>query len=256
MDPLSALAVAGAVVQFVDFGTKFVSEVASRTSEIYQASQMGDNDDAPFGSINKILERDVNSISIVTAKIMRPLRPKGSSIPLSADEKALLQICDGCNDIAQEMSNHLNGLKIRTDVSQSTSQKECERCFVLKDPERLSACDKNHHLICYQCIRRAFNKFQDMSEDGSPFPCPAVTSDGCGGCIRQEDVDEALKASQAKGKKNWKDWREGIDKKTKAFLKGFKAVWTEDELNNMSERLSMLKKRLELHCLVSIRSVN
>jgi hypothetical protein len=114
MDPLSALAVAGAVIQFVDFGTKFASKVVSKAGEIYNAMQ-NDHVEDTFATLDKIIERDAKAISILTAKLQRPLRPNGSSAAPHADEKALIELCDGCNSIAAGILGHMDGLttKIR-----------------------------------------------------------------------------------------------------------------------------------------------
>lgn len=111
MDPVTALGVAGAVIQFVDFGTKWVSKVVSKSGEIYNAMQEGYAEDR-FASIDKILERDANEISIITARIQRPLRLNASTVTESKEEKDLAKLCQECTGIAEEIIDHLNGLKI------------------------------------------------------------------------------------------------------------------------------------------------
>jgi hypothetical protein len=169
MDIVSGLAVAGAVIQFVDFGTKFVSKVVSKRGEIYKAVQEGSVEDG-FAAVDEILGRDAEMISTITAKIQRPLRSNGSSVTGNGDEKALIELCEGCSTIAAEIINDLNGLK--------------------------------------------------------------------------------NKSFQIKNQKNWKS---GMDNRTSSFLSTFKAVWTEDKLNNTSQRLLMVKKAVEVNILVSIR---
>jgi hypothetical protein len=169
MDIVSGLAVAGAVIQFVDFGTKFVSNVGSKRGDIYKAMQEGSVEDG-FAAVDEILGRDAEMISTITAKMQRPLRSNGSSVAANGDEKALIELCDGCSTIAAEIINDLNGLK--------------------------------------------------------------------------------TKSFQIKNQKNWKL---GMDNRTNSFLSTFKAVWTKDKLNNTSQRLSMVKKTIEVDILVSIR---
>jgi hypothetical protein len=169
MDIVSGLAVAGAVIQFVDFGMKFVSNVSSKRGEIYKAMQEGSVEDG-FAAVDEILGRDAEMISTIIAKTQRPLRSNGSSVAANGNEKALIELCDGCSTIAAEIINDLNGLK--------------------------------------------------------------------------------TKSFQIKNQKNWKL---GMDNRTNSFLSTFKAVWTEGKLNNTSQRLSMVKKAIEVDILVSIR---
>jgi hypothetical protein len=58
------------------------------------------------------------------------------------------------------------------------------------------------------------------------------------------------KSSQIKSQKNWKL---GVDNRTSNFLSTFKAIWTEENLNSTTQRLSMVKNAIELNILVSIR---
>jgi hypothetical protein len=171
MDIVTGLAVAGAVIQFVDFGTKFVLNVVSKRGQVYKAMQEGSVEDG-FAAVDEILERDAKMISTITAKIQRPLRSNGSSVAASADEKALIELCKECSTIAAEVVNDLDGLK--------------------------------------------------------------------------------TKSFQIKNQKNWKL---GMDNRTSSFLSTFKAVWTEEKLNNTSQRLSLVKKAIEVNILVSIRLV-
>jgi len=170
MDIVSGLAVAGAVIQFVDFGTKFVSTVVSKRGEIYKAMMQESSAEAGFAAVDEILGRDAKMISTITAKMQRPLRSNGSSVAANGDEKALIELCEGCNKIAAEIINDLDGLK--------------------------------------------------------------------------------TKSFQIKNQKNWKL---GMDNRTSSFLSIFKAVWTEDKLNNTAQRLSLVKKAIEVNFLVSIR---
>jgi hypothetical protein len=169
MDIVSGLAVAGAVIQFVDFGTKFVSNVVSKRGEVFKAMQEGSVEDG-FAAVDEVLGRDAKVISTITAKMQRPLRSNGSSVTANGDEKALIGLREGCSTIAAEIINDLDGLK--------------------------------------------------------------------------------TKSFQIKNQKNWKL---GLDNRTSSFLSTFKAIWTEDKLNNISQRLLVVKKDIEVNILVSIR---
>jgi hypothetical protein len=169
MDIVTGLAVAGAIIEFVDFGTKLVTKVVSKRGEIYKAIQEGSVEDG-FGAVSEILERDLKMISAVVGKMQRPLRPNGSPVAANGDEKALVELCEGSGTIAAEIIKDLDGLK--------------------------------------------------------------------------------TKSVQIKNQKNWKL---GMDNRTNSFLSTFRAVWTEDKLNNISQRLLTVKNTVEVNILVSIR---
>jgi hypothetical protein len=120
MDILSGLAVAGAIIQLVDFGTKFLSQVVSKRGEIYETVQE-DSAEVGFAAVDGILERDAKIISTITAKMRRPLRPNGSSVSANADEKALIELCERCSAIVTEILNSIDVLKTKS--SQIKNQK-------------------------------------------------------------------------------------------------------------------------------------
>lgn len=113
MDVISGLAVAGAVIQFVDFGTQLVSKVVSRRGEIYKAIQESSVEDG-FAAVGEILGRDAEMIHTITAELQRPLRSNGSSIAASAEEKALVDLSERCIAIAAEICNCLDTLKSKS----------------------------------------------------------------------------------------------------------------------------------------------
>jgi hypothetical protein len=169
MDTIGVLALAGAVIQFVDLGTKFLSKVVSGKGEIYKAMKEGSVENG-FADANRILGRSVNMISTITAQIQKLLRPNGSSVAANGDERALIELCKGCNTIATEIISRLDELKTKG--------------FQIKN----------------QKIRKL-----------------------------------------------------GLDNRTGSFLSALKALWTGDELSNMSQRFLIVKMTLEVNILVSIR---
>jgi hypothetical protein len=120
MDTMSVLALAGAVIQFIDFGTNFLSKVVSGKGEIYKAMREGSIEDG-FSMVDTVVGRDMKMISTITAKIQRPRHLNGSSIATSGDEKALIELCEECDTIADEFINRLEGLKTKS--SQIKNQK-------------------------------------------------------------------------------------------------------------------------------------
>jgi hypothetical protein len=101
VDPLTALSVAGTIVQFVDFGTKLIS----RSKELYQSV------DGALG-VNKELEKIVEDLSKLLVKLQRPVRLKNTSSGNDLDEDALESLCTACRNVANEMLKRLEGLKV------------------------------------------------------------------------------------------------------------------------------------------------
>jgi len=99
MDPLTALSVAGTVVQFVDFSCKLIS--ASR--QLYTKSELDVHGQAASAT---------NDILDYTIKLRRTLRAPGGSAILTEDELLLESICKGCDDLARDLLVRLDKLKV------------------------------------------------------------------------------------------------------------------------------------------------
>lgn len=99
MDPLTALSVAGTVIQFVDFGTKLISE----SVKLYKKGELEVHEQA-VSATNDILD--------YTIKLRRTLRPPGESAALTDDEILLENICKGCDDLANDLLSRLNKLTV------------------------------------------------------------------------------------------------------------------------------------------------
>jgi len=100
VDSLTALSVAGTIVQFVDFGTKLIS----RSKELYQSV------DGALG-VNKELEKIIEDLSKLLVKLQRPVRLKNTSSGNDRDDDALESLCTACRNVA-EMLKRLEGLKV------------------------------------------------------------------------------------------------------------------------------------------------
>ena len=108
MDPLTAFSVAGTVIQFVDFGSKLLSG----SVELFKSST---------GSLKPIHELQVVSsdLSSVIVKLRQVTRISFSEIgrPLAEDdqrqENSFLEICDEAGDIATEILDKLDSLRIK-----------------------------------------------------------------------------------------------------------------------------------------------
>jgi len=101
LDPLTALSVAGTIVQFVDYGTK----VLSRSQQLYHSTKGA-------GPLDEELDLITTHLTKLTAKLTRPLSTPSTENELPGEEHALRELCDACNTVAQEMVARLEGLKV------------------------------------------------------------------------------------------------------------------------------------------------
>ena len=95
LDPLTAIGLCGNIVQFVDF----CSKVVSKAHRIYRSAD---------GSLTENLDAETISRDLLylTAKVEAGLRPSPTQ-----EDQALQDLCDGCNDVAQELLIVLGKLK-------------------------------------------------------------------------------------------------------------------------------------------------
>lgn len=101
MDPITALGIAGSVVQLVDFGIK----VVSKSKKIYRS---GD------GTLerNHDLESVASDLLVIQTKLRQSLRPLESQGPLSEDDHALVKLSESSSDVASELLERLNKAKV------------------------------------------------------------------------------------------------------------------------------------------------
>jgi flagellar motility protein MotE (MotC chaperone) len=102
LDPMSALSLAGNIVQFVDFSSKIVS----KGRRIYLSAE---------GALPKNLELEVvaNDLSQLAAR----LRTDGLNKATPSEEETSLKIIsDECSKIAKELLKRLDKLKVKSDA--------------------------------------------------------------------------------------------------------------------------------------------
>ncbi len=104
MDPLTALSVAGTVVQFVDFGTK----ILRGTYAIYRSA-------AGALPVNEELEIVTRDLALLAAKLRRPLRADDGRAARvhSTQQVALQSLCDECVRVAEKLVARLERLKVQ-----------------------------------------------------------------------------------------------------------------------------------------------
>jgi len=104
MDPLTALSVAGTIIQFVQFG----GQILNGSRQFYESA-------SGALSVNEELEVITRDLSDLLFKLERPLGPSNppDSLEKDAEYRGLEDIGAHCRKVANELLTRLNGLKIR-----------------------------------------------------------------------------------------------------------------------------------------------
>jgi uncharacterized protein Yka (UPF0111/DUF47 family) len=125
MDPLSALSVASAVIQIVDFSTK----VIARTKEVY---------DSPDGTTEQtmLLENATANLDDLLQGLRKSRRTIDAFDPKSPDGR-LLQLAKDSNEVATSISEAIDHVKRRSDGSERTALGQGLRSVL--DQKKLSA---------------------------------------------------------------------------------------------------------------------
>lgn len=100
MDPMSCVAIAGALVQFLDFGTKL-------TKEAYALYNDGES------VIRQKAAMQTNDLQDFIAKFDQTLQKEAQEKKLSEDEEALYSLCLECKKIADTLSAKLDTLNVK-----------------------------------------------------------------------------------------------------------------------------------------------
>jgi hypothetical protein len=120
MDPLTALSLAGTVVQFVDFGCKLLSE----GRQLYKSTS---------GKLqsNEEIEIITLDLQILLKKLHVSPLPSvpGALTPQAEETKSLQLICDQASTIAEEMIMELEKLALPAKVDGSNAPRKATKTF-------------------------------------------------------------------------------------------------------------------------------
>jgi hypothetical protein len=97
LDPLTAIGLASAIVQFVDFSSKLVSE----TKELYHSTQ------------NEELQAVTQDLRELCTKLSSA-QGRAASVEPSTDELALLELSGSCKAVADELVAVLEKLRVKS----------------------------------------------------------------------------------------------------------------------------------------------
>lgn len=102
IDPISALAIAGNVVQF----TEFAGKLLSKTRKIYNS-----HDGALVENLE--LEAAARNLMDLSAQISNSCRTEVANVQLTSEDLNLRSVCDNCVNVAEELLRLLGKLKAR-----------------------------------------------------------------------------------------------------------------------------------------------
>jgi len=102
MDPLSAFSLAGTIVQFVDFGTKVVSQ----TRQLYKNGQL---------SVHAQAKSATEDLLDFSAKLQQYHHWDSHDVRPTEDDKALAALCRSCDEIAKTLLEQLIKLQVPGD---------------------------------------------------------------------------------------------------------------------------------------------
>ncbi|PVH79135.1 hypothetical protein DL98DRAFT_655557 [Cadophora sp. DSE1049] len=199
MEPLTALSLAGNVLQFVDFGCKLLS----RTGEVYQSS---------IGSleINDEIELVTADLRALIRKLRQSFLPwDNGKMPTQEDLDTLLsfrRICDNVAKVAEELVGRLNKLDPNTEHRRLRSLQhaikglwnESEIASLIRRLSTLREALESHVLFS---IRQS------------------LTAETARTCTRFDTLDReaqqilitVLESTSNTEKKLWKEFRDGMD---------------------------------------------
>jgi hypothetical protein len=100
MEPLSALSIAAAVVQFVDFGSSLVS----KSHEIYKSAQ--------GASISQVESEHAVRRLLGLNETLKASQAKNGQVHGSNEAQALKTICDNCVDLSNELLTRFDKLRV------------------------------------------------------------------------------------------------------------------------------------------------
>jgi hypothetical protein len=100
MDPLSYLAIAGAIVQFLEVGCKIVAE----TKNLYEDGE---------STIRKQAAAATNDLKDFTTRFDEALTADGKDRGLTDEEQDLRALCVKCKNLAVSLSTRLDNLNVK-----------------------------------------------------------------------------------------------------------------------------------------------
>jgi hypothetical protein len=108
MDPLSALSLAGTIVQFVDFGSKLLSNSVQLYKSSKGALKTHEELELITGDLQSVIVKLRGTSSIVSGEVAGPLTEVDQR-----QEDSFRKICDEATQIAKELLSRLRSLRVK-----------------------------------------------------------------------------------------------------------------------------------------------
>lgn len=99
MDPFSCLAIAGTLVQFLDFGGKLIAEFIALSKD-------------GKSTIRDRAEESSNDLNNFSIKLEQALCASGESSTLTTDELALKTLCGNCQKLAGSLTEKMKVIQV------------------------------------------------------------------------------------------------------------------------------------------------
>lgn len=125
LDPLTALSLAGNVVQFVQFGCT----LAAKAHEVYLSKSGTSEETLEMESVTSRLLGTVYDLDVQLASVGSSTSPDS----MSRSSRRLLEIADACKMIAKDILHRLEAMKSRQPPSVWTSVRQTLKIMWTKD---------------------------------------------------------------------------------------------------------------------------
>jgi len=117
MDPLSALSVAASLVQFVDFGSRMLSDA----KEMYTST--------PGRTLRNL---ELSTMAADLSKLSKDVQANTRLLETSAEDTSqalLVRLCHECNDVSKELTATLSELRVTSEKKGWQSSPKHRGCF-------------------------------------------------------------------------------------------------------------------------------
>ena len=139
LDPLTAISLASAVVQFTEFGVKLVTGSIELYHSVDGASAERSN-----------LERNISRVRKLADKIIFPLEQDDDLVPSLNDEKELKELAHSCRMIASDLLSVLDGLKVKSLAGPRRRWEGFQKAVAAQTPHnknKVAALEKRLHVV-------------------------------------------------------------------------------------------------------------
>ena len=148
LDPLTAISLSGAIIQFVEFGTK----VISGSHQIYCSGKGALQEHLEIENITKEVNR-LNA-KILSSRTDPPILHPNT---LSQDDASLRELAESCKLVADELLDMLQQLKTRSSSDRSRKWSSFRMAVASQTPwnkDKVPSLEKRLHRVQEQIIRR------------------------------------------------------------------------------------------------------